>query len=195
MERSRRASPLASIAPDALVVACIKESFVHNTPLDGGIVVVVDSGILLAAPAKAAVVDDDIPGVLNANGSTLDEVLLLRLSGVALGAQSRTDITDNDILRPTQVQLATTQQDALARSRLTCDGDVLQLGTDGVFALALGVGAYVDDATDAKHNGGILASSLRQCPAQRALASVVQVSHLHHFASASARGILAKALC
>ena len=195
VERSRRASPLASIAPDALVVACIKESLVHNTPLDGGIVVVVDSGILLAAPAKAAVVDDDIPGVLNANGSTLDEVLLLRLSEVALGAQSRTDITDDDILRPTQVQLATTQQDALAWSCLTCDGDVLQLGTDGVFALALRVGAYVDDATDAKHDGGILLAGIRQRPAQRALASVVQVSHLHHFASASARGVFPETLC
>ena len=71
----------------------------YDAPLDGGEVVVVDGGILLATPSKAAVVDNDVLCVLNANGSTLNEVLLLRLGGVALGAQARADITDDDILR------------------------------------------------------------------------------------------------
>ena len=194
MERSRRAAPLASIAAYTLLMACVVESLVDDAPLHRRIVVVVHGDILLAAPAKAAVVDDDVAGILDANGATLDEILLLRLCRVANGTQSRTDIADDDIFGAAQVQFATPQQNALARCCLTSNGHVLQFGADGTFVLTLRIRADVDDASDAEHDGGILATRLRQCPAQRALASIVEIRHLDHFAPASARGILAKAL-
>ena len=72
-----------------------------DTPLKGSIVIVVHGHILFATPAKAAVVDDDVTGILNTNGTTLDEVLLFRLCRVTQGTQSRADVANDDILRTT----------------------------------------------------------------------------------------------
>ena len=177
------------------------QTLVDDTPLHRRIVVVIHRHVLLAAPSETAVVDDDVTGVLYADGTTLDEAALLvgRIRLAVLSwqfqhAQTRTDVADDDILRTTQIQLAAPQQDTLAGRRLTCYGDILQLGTYGTFVLTLGIGTDLYRATHAKHNGGILTSGVRQCPAQRALATVCQCRHLHHLTTAAARGIFAEAL-
>ena len=77
MERSWRASPLGTIASDTLLMASVIEAFVNDAPLQGGIMVVVHGDVLLATPAKAAMVDDDVLSILYADGSTFDKVLLL----------------------------------------------------------------------------------------------------------------------
>ena len=173
----------------------IVKSLVDYAPLHGGEVVVVHGDILLAAPSEAAVVDDDVLSILDADGSSLDEVFLLRLCRVAQRSQTGADVADNNILRTAQVQLAAAEQDALARCRLTGNGDILQFRTDRTLALALGVGTDVDDATDTEHNGCILPTCLGQCPTQRTLASIIQISHLYHLAATASRGILSKAFC
>ena len=201
VEGGWRAPPLGAIAAHALMVTGIVQSLMYDAPLHSSVVVVVHGHILLATPSEAAVVNDNLLCVLNTYGATLykaalpvGSVRLAFLSWQFLGAQTRAEVTYNDILRPAQVQLAATQQDALTGSRLPCYGDVLQLGTYGTLVLALGVGADVYNARDAEHDGGILPSGLCQCPPQRALALVVQIGYLYHLAASSAGGILAKAL-
>ena len=160
MEGSWRTTPLTAIASDTFLMTCIEESLMDNTPLEGGIVVVIHSHILLTTPAKAAMVDDDVTGILDAYGSTFDKAFFFRAFDIFSDTQSRTDIADDDILRSAQIQLAATQQDALARCCLSCYRHILQFSTDGTLVLTLRIGTDVDDATHAKYDGGILATCL-----------------------------------
>ena len=75
MERGWRTAPLGSIATDTFLVTSIVQALVDDAPLESCIVVVVHRHILLATPTKAAVVDNDVAGILDANGSALDEAV------------------------------------------------------------------------------------------------------------------------
>ena len=79
-------------------MTCIVESLMDDTPLHRGKVVVIHGHILLTTPAKAAMVDNDVTGILNTNGATFYETLLLCAFYIFPNTQSRTDITDDDIL-------------------------------------------------------------------------------------------------
>ena len=91
-------------------MAGIVETFMNDAPLDGGVMVVVHGDVFLATPAKAAVVDDDVSGILYTDGTTVNEAaLLIVLVGFALltfqllDTQTRTDVADDDILGTAQV--------------------------------------------------------------------------------------------
>ena len=146
-----------------------------DTPLNGSEVVVVHGHILLATPTKAAVVDDDILGILQSKACTFDETAVCSLCQVCLIniANAEAQVADNQIVRAAKVHLASTDQDALTRSRLTSNGHILQVGSQ--VAHFLGIGLYLDDTTHTEHNGGILLASNGQCPTQRALTGILRV--------------------
>ena len=142
-----------------------------------------------------------VTGVLDADGSAVDETALLvgfvalaLLTLQLLDTKPATDVADDDILRTAQIQFAATYQDAIARCRLASNRHILQFDTNGTFVLTLRIRPDVDDAADTKHDGGIFPASLCQRPAQRSLAAVCQRRYLDHLAASSARGILAKTL-
>ena len=141
-------------------MAGIVKTFMDDTPLNGGKVVVVDGHILLATPSKTAVIDDDVLGILDAQACTSDETAILRFGKVSFinNAHTETQVTDNDIVRTAQVHLTATNQDAVARSSLSGYGDILQTGSQ--FTFLLRIHTQLDDTTHAEHDGRILLASL-----------------------------------
>ena len=171
MERSGRTSPLTSIAAIAFLMTSIIESFMDYAPLNGSEVVVVDRHVLFATPSETAMINDDGIGILNTNRPAFDKVL------VTTKSDASSKVSHNDILRPTQVQFSTTIKDSIAWSSLSCNGHMVQLGTNILFQR--------NDTTNAKYDGCMLTTCFRQCPAQGALATIVEVSHFHHLATSS----------
>ena len=161
---SRRATPLVGKATRTLLMLSVVKALVDDTPLDGSEVVVIHGHILLATPTKTAVVDNDILGILQAKACSFDEAAVSRFSQVGLIdiTNTETQVTDNQIVRTSKVHLASTNQDALAWSRLTSNGHILQVGTQ--VAHFLSIGLYLDDTTHAEDDGGILLSSYSQRP-------------------------------
>ena len=153
----------------------------HDAPLHGSKMVVVNGHILFPTPSETAVVDDDGVGILDTYRATLDKLLVVAQSDAS------PQVPDDDIVRAAQVQLATPIEDALAWCRLSGDGDVVQFGTD--------VALQRDDTRHPEHDGSAFSASLRQCPPQRALTTVIEVRHLHHLAKAPTTGIFPKTLC
>ena len=99
MECRRRAIPLGSIATGTLMMTRIVESFMDNTPLNSRKLVIIHRHVLLTAPSETTVVNDDVPPILNANSSTLNEVFLLCLCRITFCSQTRTDVTNNHVFR------------------------------------------------------------------------------------------------
>ena len=151
MERSGRTSPLTSIAAIAFLMTSIIESFMDYAPLNGSEVVVVDRHVLFATPSETAMINDNGIGVLNTNRPTFDKVF------VTTKSNAPSKVTHNNILRPTQVQFSTTIKDSIAWSSLSCNGYMVQLGTDILFQR--------NDTTNAKYDGCMLTTCFRQCPA------------------------------
>ena len=147
-------------------MASVVEALMDNAPLDCREVVVVHGHILLTTPAKAAVVDDDILSILQTKACAFDETAIRRLGQVGLIyiANSETQVTDNQIVRTAKVHLTPTNQNTIARCRLACNGDILEIGTQ--ITCFLSIGLYLDDTTHTKDDGGILLTGNRQCPAQ-----------------------------
>ena len=115
----------------------IMKSLVNDTPLYRREVVVVHGHILLTAPSKTTVVDDDVRGILYTNSTSFDETPLLigsicfpLVTRQVQRTQTGAEVTDNDIIRATEVQFSATQEDTLSWCRLSCYRHILQFGTD-----------------------------------------------------------------
>ena len=103
MEGSWRASPLTTIATDPFMMSCVIKSLMDDAPLHGREMIVVYCSVLLTTPTKAAVVDDDILGILNTDGTSCDKITFLVFCRILLDTQTGTDITNDDILGPAEV--------------------------------------------------------------------------------------------
>ena len=115
----------------------IMKSLVNDTPLYRREVVVIHGHILLTAPSKTTVVDDDVRGILYTNSTSFDETPLfigsIRFPLVTRQiqrTQTGAEVTDNDIVRATEVQFSATQEDTLTGCRLPGNRHILQFGTD-----------------------------------------------------------------
>ena len=176
MESSGRTAPLRAIPACAFMVVGVVKALVHQTPLNGGEVVVVDGHVLFGTPSETAVVDDEGVGILDADAAALAEVFTIH-------ADTSAYVADDKVARSAKVKFGSPIEDACSRGGLSRDGHVFQFGADVAFQF--------NGAAHPEHDGGILAALL-QSPAEGALATVFQIGHFHHFPSAPAASVLAK---
>ena len=168
-------TPLRTITASALTVTGIVKTFMHDTPLNGGKIVVVNSHIFFARPAKGTMVDDEVFGIFNTDGTSFDKIV------VAIQTDAETQMTYNQVFTTTEISFGTANTDAISRSRLS--------GNSGTgFSSTTQIGFERNDTRHAEYHRNRLVGILTQSPAQTSGAGIVQVRHFNHLSAASTSG-------
>ena len=187
MERGVLAAPETAITVVPLrMQLAVLHGFRNQAPLEGEVLVSVERGGLVDAPAHGAVVQDHVVQV-----AAPDAVFAIGLAGLDLRrgprgfvAQAETDETDDDI-GSLQVHRIVLEADPVARGRLARDRQVA-LGN-------LEVGLQLDDAGHVEDDGA--GAGLVHGPAEGSLRTgVLQRGHVIDLAAAAAGGVHAAAL-
>ena len=100
------------------------ESFVNDAVLHSDEMAVVGVHVLLGRPAELAVVDDVVTAVLRTEGVLGNDVPVH-----IIATDTKTDVTDDEVLRTSAVNLVMRNDDTHARRRLTGNRVVLAVNT------------------------------------------------------------------
>ena len=177
METCPFAAPDGAVAVVTLDVYRLGEALAQDAPLHGEVLVAVEGGTFVRAPAHAAMVDDDVRGVASPHG------VVFRFQFVSHAAA---DETDDDIggalvfflflFISGDVQGVVFDADAIPRSSLSGDGEVAVLDYQPALQL--------DDSRYVEHDGA--GAFHVDSGTQRAFAAVVKVGDVIYDSSASA---------
>ena len=179
MISSTLSAPLRSVTSLTFAVSCIVQTFVHQTPLNSGKIVVVDGHVFFARPTKGAVVNNPVAGIFNTYRTAIDK---LRIAIFVLAqTHSHAHVANNNILTSSKIHLVSANANTIAGSGLSCNGK-----PGGAAATQLRF--KMNDTRHAKHHSERFVGILSQSPAKTAGTGIVKIGHFHYLTSTSAGG-------